>query len=129
MSDPFFTSKERKNFLSKIQFDTEALVKPPGESLPQFRKSAVQGIPMIFRVADRLAKGLDHKIGAAEVRIPHPQIDDLLSLAKEFPFSPVHLDKEVGRQFFEPLRRFERERFFAHGDGKEGGIITDFETL
>ena len=61
---------------------------------------------MVSGIVDRLDHLIDDMWGCGEVRIPHPEIDDICTFSAGGYLQCIHLGKDIRRQSLYPMKLF-----------------------
>jgi hypothetical protein len=70
---------------------------PIGDGQPQLIDPPGGGIAVVARVAHRLDELIDDVLRGREVRVPHPQVDDILPLPAGLDLQRIYLGEDIGR--------------------------------
>jgi len=89
-----------------VQQDTVTPAVPVADRVPKLGDAPRCGVPVVARVARRLAQLLHDVGGRGQVRVAHAEVDDVLAPRPRLDLQLVHDGEDVGRQPLDPFELF-----------------------
>src|SRR4030042_473265 len=97
MADAFLRANERQYFFVRVEFNSEAVLIPPGDSEAKFRQSCSLWIAMIGRVTGCLTQLVYDMSWCRHIGVANGKADYILS--------PVFLLGDLSINFYEQIWR------------------------
>jgi hypothetical protein len=98
VGEPLLGPDDRDRLVVRVELDSVAALIPLGDGGPQVRQPLGRGVAVVSRILRGLDDLRDDVGRGRQVRIPHPQVDDVLAGAARGARQVGDLSQDVGRK-------------------------------